>query len=387
MGPGVSHGHPRVESVDVGVYVVPTDQLEADGTLEWSSTTMVVVEVRAGGQTGLGWTYAGPSAATVIHDKLADVCVGADPSGVPRLNEAMARACRNLGRSGVVACAISAVDVALWDLKARLLGVSLTALFGQARADVPVYGSGGFTTYDNATTWAQLERWVGDGGIPRVKIKIGESWGADPGRDLARVDLAREVVGDDMELYVDANGGYGRKQAVRMGRRFVEDHGVVWFEEPVSSDDLDGLREVRDNCAADIAAGKYGYRRSGPQHRGPQPGHLGAASHGGRPPLRRLAGHPRGVLCRLGRHDRPEGHHRGALRRPRGGLHRGLRRDRPVIVDAMTTPNEPPMPPHVTFDQARALMSSVAKDPKEGIAGAAEGVREMVHELIHPKRG
>lgn len=248
-----------VESVDVSVFEIPTDRPEADGTLAWTSTTIVVVEVRVGGQRGLGWTYAGAGSATVVNEKLADICIGADPLNVPGVNEQMARACRNLGRSGLVACAISAVDIALWDLKARLLEVPLAALFGQVRPDAPIYGSGGFTTYDEETTRDQLEQWVGGWGIPRVKVKIGESWGAEPGRDLARVALVREVVGDDVEVYVDANGGYTRKQAVRMGRRFSEEHGVVWFEEPVSSDDLDGLREVRDACGVDVAAGEYGY--------------------------------------------------------------------------------------------------------------------------------
>ncbi len=252
-------GHLNIESIDVGVYEIPTDRTEADGTLEWMSTTMVLIEVRSGGQTGLGWTYAGAGSATVVAEKLTDVCVGASPLDVPGINERMSRACRNLGRPGLVACAISAVDIALWDLKARLLGLPLTALFGQARPDAPVYGSGGFTTYDDATTRAQLEQWVEEWAIPRVKIKIGESWGADPGRDLARVALARQVIGGDVELYVDANGGYSGKQAVRMGLTFCDEHGVTWFEEPVSSDDLAGLREVRDNCAADVAAGEYGY--------------------------------------------------------------------------------------------------------------------------------
>ena len=249
----------KVESVNVAVYKIPTDQPEADGTLAWSSTTMVTVEATAGGHSGLGWTYAGAGSATVVTDTLADVCVGADASDVAGVNEGMARACRNLGRSGVVACAISAVDIALWDLKARLLDVPLAGLFGQVRPDAPIYGSGGFTTYDEATTAAQLERWVGDWGIPRVKIKIGESWGTQPDRDAGRVALTRRVVGDRVEVFVDANGGYTGKQAVRMGRVFHDDHGVVWFEEPVSSDDLDGLREVRDNCAADVTAGEYGY--------------------------------------------------------------------------------------------------------------------------------
>ncbi len=223
-------GQPTVKSVDVSVYDVPTDQPEADGTLAWASTTIVVVEVRGGGQTGLGWTYAGAGSATVVKEKLIECCVGASPLDVPGVNERMARACRNLGRSGLVACAISAVDIALWDLKARLLEVPLTGLFGQARSDVPVYGSGGFTTYDEASTRAQLEQWVHGWRIPRVKIKIGESWGSDPRRDLARVALTRHVVGDDVELYVDANGGYSRKQAVRIGRACHDDHGVTWLK-------------------------------------------------------------------------------------------------------------------------------------------------------------
>ena len=248
-----------IETIGVAVYEVPTDKPEADGTLAWSSTTVVTVEVSGGGRSGFGWTYAGSGSGTVVTDALVDVCVGADAFDVAGVNERMVRACRNLGRSGLVACAISAVDIALWDLKARLLELPLARLFGQVRLDAPIYGSGGFTTYDDATTTAQLEQWVSEWGIPRVKIKIAESWGCEPGRDLARVALTRQVVGDDVEVFVDANGGYTAKQAVRVGRACHDDNGVTWFEEPVSSDDLDGLREVRDNCAADVTAGEYGY--------------------------------------------------------------------------------------------------------------------------------
>ncbi len=91
-----------------------------------------------------------------------------------------------------------------------------------------------------------------------MKIKIGESWGSNSRRDLARIGFARKVVGSQAELYVDANGGYTRKQAVRIARAMAE-HDVSWFEEPVSSDDLDGLREVRDQVEPDVAAGEYGY--------------------------------------------------------------------------------------------------------------------------------
>lgn len=248
-----------IDSVAAGAYRIPTDAPEGDGTSAWSSTPMVLARVAGGGQEGLGWSYAGAAAKAMIEGDLAGEVVGADAFDVPAINEGMSRAVRNSGRRGVAAAAISAVDIALWDLKAKLLGVSLSRLLGRARTAVPVYGSGGFTTYDDARTRGQVEKWVGEWGIPRVKIKIGESWGTRAQRDLARVALVRSVAGADTELYVDANGGYARKQAIRMGRRLVDDHGVVWFEEPVSSDDLDGLREVRDACDADVAAGEYGW--------------------------------------------------------------------------------------------------------------------------------
>jgi L-alanine-DL-glutamate epimerase-like enolase superfamily enzyme len=248
-----------VENLAVAVYKVETDQPEADGTISWDATTVVVVTAEGGGSEGLGWTYAGGGCAPVIREQLESEVVGRSIGDVPGSNEKMIRAVRNLGRPGICSEAISAVDVALWDLKAKVLGLPLARLFGRSRDDAPIYGSGGFTTYSDETTRQQLETWTQDWGIPRVKIKIGESWGSDAVRDLARVRLARSVIGDDVELYVDANGGYSRKQAIRLGGRMYEESGIVWFEEPVSSDDLDGLREVRDQCEADVTAGEYGY--------------------------------------------------------------------------------------------------------------------------------
>jgi L-alanine-DL-glutamate epimerase-like enolase superfamily enzyme len=248
-----------IGSVEAEVYKVPTDLPEADGTLAWSFTNLVVVKIGCGSKSGLGWTYGSPAAKVVVDEVLSRILHGRDPMSVPGANEAMVRACRNLGRPGVAASAISAVDIALWDLKARMLGISLSDLFGRAAAQAPVYGSGGFTTYEDSVTREQIRRFVHEWGIPRVKIKIGESWGSEISRDLHRVELARETAGEEAELYVDANGAYQRKQAIRIGRAMSEDFGVVWFEEPVSSDDLVGLREVRDQCLADVAAGEYGY--------------------------------------------------------------------------------------------------------------------------------
>jgi len=249
---------PAIEHIDAAVYVIPTDAPEADGTLSWTKTTLVLVTAAAGGRQGIGWTYAAAAAGSVITDVLAGTVIGRSAFDIPGAAEAMARAVRNIGRGGVAATAISAVDVALWDLKARLFGLPVASLLGRARERVPVYGSGGFTSYDERQTREQLSRWVEEDRIPRVKIKIGEDWGRNERRDLERVHLAREVIGPEAELYVDANGGYTTGQAVRVAHQLA-DAGVSWFEEPVSSQDLAGLADVRRLVLPDVAAGEYSW--------------------------------------------------------------------------------------------------------------------------------
>jgi len=248
----------RIDAIEVGAYTVPTDVPEADGTLAWGSTTMVLVEIRGGEVCGTGWTYGPPACAQVIIDQLADVVLGRDALDVGAAFDGMVKAVRNAGRPGAVGYAISAVDIALWDLKARLLGLPLHRLLGAVRDEAPVYGSGGFTSYHEDQLRKQLAGWVYEQHIPRVKIKIGESWGTDVGRDLERMAQARDVVGAEVELFVDANGGYDSKQAIRVIRAAAE-LDIRWFEEPVSSDDVEGLREVRVAVAPDVAAGEYGY--------------------------------------------------------------------------------------------------------------------------------
>lgn len=243
-----------VSRVDTSVFRVPTDRPEADGTAQWDATTVVVVRVAAGDVEGMGYSYADASAGTVIDGLLAPLLLGRRPAELPGARAAMDRAVRNPGRAGVVACAISAVDVAVWDLRARLLGVPLLELLGRAREAAPVYGSGGFTTYDDETTAEQLRGWLASG-VRMAKIKIGESSGHAEERDLHRVRLAREVLGD-AELFVDANGGYRPGQARRV-ERALREFDVRWFEEPVSSDYPEELARVRAGAAMDIAAGEY----------------------------------------------------------------------------------------------------------------------------------
>lgn len=245
-----------IERIDVSVYKVPTeDQPESDGTLQWDHTTLVVAEPVAGGKQGFGYSYADAATGKVIEETLAPKIRGLDALAVPAAWQTMVAAVRNLGNRGIAAMAVSAVDAALWDLKAKLLGVSLVRLLGQVRDGVPVYGSGGFTSYPMAKLTAQLGGWAASG-MKMVKMKVGR----DARADVDRVKAAREAIGEGVELFVDANGGYSRKQALAMAEVFAK-YGVRWFEEPVSSDDLEGLRLIRDRAPAgmDIAAGEYGY--------------------------------------------------------------------------------------------------------------------------------
>ena len=246
---------PRIERLDVSVYTVPTETPESDGTLEWDKTTLVLVNAHAGGVTSLGYSYADSATAALVRDKLADVVVGCDAFATGACWQAMVASIRNLGRPGIASMAIAAVDNALWDLKARLLGLPLVALLGAVRDAVPVYGSGGFTSYSIAQLQRQLGGWRDDG-IPMVKMKVGRA----PQEDVARVGAARAAIGAECGLFVDANGGYARKQALGFAQAFA-DLGVSWFEEPVSSNDLAGLRCLRDRAPApiEVSAGEYGY--------------------------------------------------------------------------------------------------------------------------------
>ncbi len=254
-GTTFSKNEAAIQRLDVSAYTIPTDFPESDGTYAWNKTTIVIVEAQAGGKRGLGYSYADLATAKLIQEMLVDVVRGRDAMAVPGNWLAMIKAIRNLGRPGIASMAISAVDTALWDLKARLLDVPLVTLLGAVREGAPIYGSGGFTSYSREQLQRQLSNWVANG-IPRVKMKIG----THPDDDVRRVFEAREAIGPDTELFVDANGAYSRKQALVMAERFAE-AGVTWFEEPVSSDDLEGLRLMRDRAPAgmDIAAGEYGY--------------------------------------------------------------------------------------------------------------------------------
>ncbi len=245
----------KITGSKVSVFEIPTDAPEADGTCSWDSTTMVLVQLKADGKSGLGYTYADEATAKLVQKLLFQAVDGRDVFAGAAILEDIYRQVRNLGETGITRMAAAAIDNALWDLKARLLDVSLANLLGRARDAIPVYGSGGFTTYSDEQLQRQLGGWA-ESGFSMVKMKIG----SHPEDDPRRVKVAREAIGGSCELFVDANGAYTVMQALRLAQEFAEQR-VRWFEEPVSSDNLSGLNQVRCGVppGMDVAAGEYGY--------------------------------------------------------------------------------------------------------------------------------
>lgn len=244
-----------IKELTVSAYKIPTDGPESDGTIEWDSTTMVLVEIKAGGYSGMGYSYADISSASFIEKNFKELVIGKNAFQIPFIHDSMVHNIRNNGNCGIISMAISVVDNALWDLKAKILNLPLVSLLGKVRDDFQIYGSGGFTSYSIENLQKQLGGWAEEG-ITQVKMKIGRA----PEKDVERVKKAREAIGKNCELFVDANGAYSTKQALEKAGQFAE-LGVSWFEEPRPSGDLKGLRFIREHTPAgmNIAAGEYGY--------------------------------------------------------------------------------------------------------------------------------
>ncbi len=245
----------KIRNLTVSTYTVPTDEPESDGTLAWNSTTMVLVELHAGDFKGIGYTYAHEAAGVFIFEKLKKLVLGKDAMDIEAIRNNLIINIRNEGNCGIAFMAVSAIDSALWDLKAKVLNKPLFKLLGAASTSVEVYGSGGFTSYSTEKLRDQLSGWANEG-FKKVKMKIGRH----PDKDLGRVKSAKHSIGSETELMVDANGAYELKQAHQQALAFA-DFGVNWFEEPVSSDNLKGLNHMKIHAPAGmkIAAGEYGF--------------------------------------------------------------------------------------------------------------------------------
>lgn len=211
------------------------------------------------GEEGLG--VGTPVARDIIERALKPILLNQDPLCIEKLWDDMFWRVRGYGRKGVAFCAISAVDIALWDLKAKLFGVPLYRLLGPYTDRVPIYGSGGWTSFSEEELVREQTGYV-ERGIPRVKMKVAKDFGKSEAEDIRRLKAVRKAVGDEVEIYVDANNGYYAKQAIGMAKHLA-DYDVKWFEEPVLADDIAGLAAIARAISIPVATGEHEYTRYG----------------------------------------------------------------------------------------------------------------------------
>ena len=244
-----------ISKSEVTVYVVPTDAPEADGTAAWDSSTMVLVRLEAGGKTGMGYTYADAATGKVAKKLLEKVVEGRDAFEHAAILQAMFSEVRNSGEVGICAMAIAAIDNAIWDLRARVLDIPLVKLLGAVRKSIPVYGSGGFTSYDDGQLERQLGGWA-DQGFGMVKMKVG----THPETIRAGCEVARSAIGETFEALRGRNGAYTVTQAIALAHRFAAERcSVVRRAGQLRSSCRSAPVQERAPLGMDIAAGEYGY--------------------------------------------------------------------------------------------------------------------------------
>ena len=213
------------------------------------------------GLEGLSPSGGGRAGQTLIEGTFKELLVGQDPLNIEKIWDDLFWCVRGVGRKGLAFCALSAVDVALWDLKAKHFNAPLYQLLGPYTDTVPVYGSGGWTNFNIEELVAEQTGYV-ERGFKAIKMKVGKDFGKSEREDIQRLAAVREAVGDDIEIYIDANNGYYAKQAIYMGKAF-EEYRVGWFEEPVLADDIDGLAAIAKAINIPVATGEHEYTKFG----------------------------------------------------------------------------------------------------------------------------
>ena len=213
------------------------------------------------GVEGLGVGEAPPGVRQVVESGFKELLIDQDPFDIEKIRHRLFWRSHRYGRQGIASRAASAIDIGLWDLKAKALGLPLYRLLGAFTDTVPIYGSGGWTDFSEQELVAEMTGHV-EQGIKAVKMKIGKDMGKSEREDIERVAAVRKAVGDDVALYVDVNSGYYAKQAIYMCKEF-EQYQVGWIEEPVLADDLTGLAEIRRAVSIPVATGEEEYTKQG----------------------------------------------------------------------------------------------------------------------------
>lgn len=249
----------RVEAIPLQL---PLQRSVAFSTRRLTSRSFVIVRVTTeSGATGVGYTYGGRLIAAAVDLELAPHIIGRDPGAIEKIWGDLYRESLLLGRRGAVIRAMSAIDIALWDLLGKRLGASLAQLLGATRSSVPAYFSGGYYREGGALedVAEEAERAVA-AGFSSMKIKVGGLRLAD---DVERARLAREVLGDERLLALDANNAWPDAAAALPAIRRFAEHDPWWIEEPLMPDDVAGHARLASQLEMPVATGEIEATRWG----------------------------------------------------------------------------------------------------------------------------
>ena len=249
----------KITDLIVRAYSAPYSTPISNGKYTYASTDIVIASVITDeGIEGHGWTH-GTKVVIDTMESLKERVLGEDPFNVEKLWDRMYLPKVN-GRKGFETRAISAVDIAFWDIIGKAAGRPLRQLLGGFRESVPAYIAGGYYEADKGHSGLRQEMKANAAkGARAVKMKIGA---ASLAEDLDRIDAAREALGKDIEILVDANNAYNRLDAFKMGRE-LDKRKIYWFEEPLSPDDIEGCAELCRRIDTPIAIGENEYTRWG----------------------------------------------------------------------------------------------------------------------------
>lgn len=252
----------RITGVDLSLAFLPLAAPISDAKVltgrqkPLTEIAFLFAEIRTeSGLSGVGYSYskrAGGQGLFAHAKEIAPELLGEDPSDIQRLWTKLVWAGASVGRSGLSTQAIAAIDIALWDVKAKRAGLPLAKLLGAHRDSVQCYNtSGGYLSMSVEEILANAEA-SRERGIGGIKIKVGQP---DTSVDIRRVRAMRELLGDQFPMMVDANQQWNRSTAIRVGRQ-LEEFGLTWIEEPLDAYDVEGHAALARELATPIATGE-----------------------------------------------------------------------------------------------------------------------------------
>ncbi|MCI9296256.1 MAG: mandelate racemase/muconate lactonizing enzyme family protein [Lachnospiraceae bacterium] len=254
-----------IKDVKVHLVSMPVKGGFADATRKVESIGYTIVKITTeDGVEGFGVTYhevGGEATKLLIEKNIAPRIMDKDPFETEVIWQDLVQYLRGVGRKGLMFCALSAVDIALWDIKGKILDMPLYRLFGGNQTKVPVYGSGGWTSYTDEELVEEMKMIVSRG-YQMVKFKVGYDGGRKPLRDVERVRKVRDAVGPDVEIMLDANNCWDAATGARFAN-MVKDYNILFLEEPVYADDIPGLVRYKQSTDLPLATGEHEYTKYG----------------------------------------------------------------------------------------------------------------------------